>query len=230
MYRGPYPCLCFSHLVLRGVSAASHNGCICAEAADFLVIFLQQAIIDSLKNILLLLKEWHEIEVNPLSPLTPGNTDFDIYHLEGAGLCFLGSTEWEIRTLAIEILLEGSELHKAVKSRQSSESTLSVVEQESSTPTRGVSPEAFNNVNGKVISMLCPTVAYNSSGCSQWTSLVVHTSLHKDLHPTDFAYFDLNHTYPISTLRCRTWIDFFYCVLYIICHIVCLNVWLSKQH
>lgn len=127
----------------------------CTVCPEILFI-LNQAIIDSLKNILQLLREWNGIEANPSLPLTPDHTDFDICQLEGAGLCFLASTELEIRTLAVEMLLEGSKLHKAVKSRQSSENTLSVVEQESSTPTRETSPEAFNNINGKAYSQDVP--------------------------------------------------------------------------
>ncbi|GMH33034.1 hypothetical protein BSKO_00868 [Bryopsis sp. KO-2023] len=105
-----------------------------------------QSILDGLKNLIQLLKEWYALAINPMYPATPTNVSLNIHRLEGAGLCFMCSTERMVRTFAVKLLVLGRELDKAIKKKQAMQAQHESDAGESVTPTKVTTPNAWGSV------------------------------------------------------------------------------------
>lgn len=103
---------------------------------------------DCLRNLILLLKDWHSIETSPVCQSTSTYAELDIHRLEGAGLCLLTSPECDIKTLAIELLIQGSELHRVMRCRQAESLPSSLIQDNGTPKTQLIQDAGWNDIQG----------------------------------------------------------------------------------
>lgn len=107
-----------------------------------------KAIVDCLRNLLTLLKDWHSIETNPVCQNTSPYAELEIHRLEGAGLCLMTSTECEIRSLAMELIFQGSELHRTMRCRQGEALQSSMIQDNGTPKTQSIQDAGWSGIQG----------------------------------------------------------------------------------